>query len=199
MAHVLKAQIWLADINDLPRMEDAWRAAFPQDPPARTVLSAADFGVTGGIIEINLVAVRRDGRTRKEIVSARCPVPIGHASPAVRAGDLLFLSGLFAATGDGVIPPARIDRGFPYAGSSLRVQTEWILEQADALCRAAGTELGAAARQQLFYTDLHEFDASFRSIAARFGDALPATSVVRVPAMAVPGCGVTMDIWVVSG
>src|SRR5207247_2148244 len=83
MAHVLKAQIWLADINDLPRMEDAWRAAFPQDPPARTVLSAADFGVTGGIIEINLVAVRRDGHTRKEIVSARCPVPIGHASPAV--------------------------------------------------------------------------------------------------------------------
>jgi len=65
MAHVLKAQIWLADINDLPRMEDAWRVAFPQDPPARTVLSAADFGVTGGIIEINLVAVRRDGRTRK--------------------------------------------------------------------------------------------------------------------------------------
>ena len=199
MAHVLKAQIWLADINDLPRMEDAWRAAFPQDPPARTVLSAADFGVTGGIIEINLVAVRRDGHTRKEIVSARCPVPIGHASPAVRAGDLLFLSGLFAATGDGVIPQARVDHGFPYAGSSLRVQTEWILEQADALCRAAGTELGAAARQQLFYTDLREFDASFRSVAARFGDALPATSVVRVPAMAVPGSGVTMDIWVVSG
>ena len=199
MAHVLKAQIWLADINDLPRMEDAWRAAFPEDPPARTVLAATDFGVTGGIIEINLVAVRRDGRTRKEVVRTRCPIPLGHASPAVRAGDLLFLSGLFAATADGLMPAARVDRGFPYAGSSIRAQTEWILEQADTLCRAAGTELGAVSRQQLFYTDLREFDASFRSIAARFGDALPATSVVRVPAMAVPGCGVTMDMWVVSG
>lgn len=35
MEHVLKAQIWLGDINDLPRMEDAWRrpaAARPQGP-----------------------------------------------------------------------------------------------------------------------------------------------------------------------
>src|SRR5262249_3687235 len=150
-------------------------------------------------IEINLVAVRRDGRTRKEIVGARCPVPLGHASPAVRAGDLVFLSGLCAATGDGVIPAARVDRGFPYASSSIRAQTESILEQADALCRAAGTALGAVARQQLFYTDLSEFDASFRSIASRFGDGLPATSVVRVPAMAIPGCGVTMDMWAVTG
>src|SRR5262249_51133805 len=137
MAHVLKAQIWLANIGDLPRMEDAWRTAFPQEPPARTVLAATDFGVTGGIIEINLVAVRRHAGRRKEVVSARGPVPLGHAGPAVRAGDLLFLSGLCAATGDGVIPAARVDRGFPYAGSSIRTQTEWILEQADALCRAA--------------------------------------------------------------
>src|SRR5262249_11767930 len=127
------------------------------------------------------------------------PVPLGHASAAVRAGNLVFLSGLFAATGDGVIPDARVNRGFPYAGSAIRAQTEWILEQADALCRAAGADLGAVARQQLFYTDLREFDASFRSIAARHGDALPATSVVRIPATAVPGCGVAMDMWAVSG
>src|SRR5215470_5689247 len=198
LEHVLKAQIWLADINDLPRMEDAWRAAFPQDPPARTVLAASDFGVTGGIIEVNLVALRKDGKTRKEIVAARCPVPLGHASAAVRAGDLLFLSGLVAADANGLIPSARVDRHFPYAPSSLRVQTEWLLEQADALCRAAGTELGTAGRQQIFYTDLRDFDASFGVIAARFGDALPATSVARVPATPVPGCGLAMDLWVVG-
>jgi enamine deaminase RidA (YjgF/YER057c/UK114 family) len=199
LEHVVKAQIWLGNIDDLPRMEDAWRAAFPHDPPARTVLAATDFGVVGGIIEINLIALRKDGRTRKEVVRARCPVPLGHASAAVRAGDLLFLSGLHAATEDGVIPGARIDPGFPYAGSSIRAQTEWILEQADSLCRAAGTDLGAVARQQIFYTDLRDFDASFRTIAARFGDGLPATSVIRVPAIPVPGCGVAMDLWAVSG
>jgi enamine deaminase RidA (YjgF/YER057c/UK114 family) len=184
MEHVLKAQIWLGSIGDLPRMEDAWRAAFPHDPPARTILAATDFGVVGGIIEVNLVALRKDGRTRKEIVRAACPVPLGHASPAVRGGDLVFLSGLVAADAGGLLS---------------RAQTEWILEQADALCRAAGTDLGAAARQQIFYTDFREFDASFRVIAARFGDALPATSIVRVPATPVPGCGVAMDLWVVSG
>jgi len=193
---VVKAQIWLADIADLPRMEAAWRAAFPHDPPARTVLPCAGFGVVGGLIEINLIALRAGGATRKEIVRAACPVPIGHASPAVRAGDLVFLSGLFAANGDGLIPPARTDATFPYAGSSLRTQTEWILDQAEALCRAAGTRLGGAVRQQVFYTDLRDFDASYRVFADRFGDGLPATSVVQVPATAVPGCGVALDLWV---
>jgi enamine deaminase RidA (YjgF/YER057c/UK114 family) len=111
----------------------------------------------------------------------------------------VFLSGLFAATAEGALPATRVDPGFPYAGSSIRAQTEWILGQADALCRAAGADLGAVARQQLFYADLREFDASWQTIAACFGDGLPATSVVQVPGMPVPGCGVTMDAWAVVG
>jgi len=193
----VKAQVWLADIADLPRMEDAWRAAFPEDPPARTVLQASGFGCVGGIIEVNLIAVRTGGKTKKEVVRAPCPVPLGHASPAVRAGDLVFLSGLCAADPGGLIAAARVDPGFPYAGSSMRAQTEWILAQAETLCRAAGIGLDAVARQQLFYTDLGAFDASWGPIAARFGDGMPATSIVQVPAMAVPGCGVTLDMWAV--
>lgn len=199
MAHVVKAQVWLADINDLPRMEDSWRAAFPEDPPARTVLAASDFGVVGGLIEVNLIAVRAGGRLRKEIVQARCPVPLGHASAAVRAGDLLFLSGLSAADAGGLVREARVDPGFPHAGASIRTQTEWILGQAETLCRTAGLPLEAAVRQQLFYTDLRGFDASWRALAARFGDEMPATSVVQVPATAVPGCGVVLDLWAVRG
>jgi enamine deaminase RidA (YjgF/YER057c/UK114 family) len=197
MDHVVKAQIYLADLADLPRFEDAWRAAFPTDPPARTVLPASAFGCLGCIVEINLIAVSAGGRTRKQIVSGPCPVPLGHASPAVRAGELLFLSGLFAADADGLIPGARIDPAFPYATPSIVLQTEWLLDQADALCRAAGASLEAVARQQLFYADLRDFAVSFRSITSRFGDAVPATSVVRVPALAVPGCGVVADMWAV--
>ena len=199
MKDVLKAQVWLADIADLPRFEDAWRAAFPENPPARTVLAASDYGVVGGLIEINVIAVRTGGKLRKEVVPTTCPVPLGHASPVVRAGDLVFLSGLCAADAAGAIPTARVDPDFPYAGSSIRAQTEWILTQAEALCRAAGLGLDAVARQQLFYTDLREFDASWQSIATRHGDGMPATSVVQVPAMPVPGCGVTMDMWAVAG
>jgi len=196
---VVKAQVWLADMADLPRMEDVWRSAFPHDPPARTVLPCTGFGVAGGLIEINLIALRAGGATPKEIVRVTCPVPIGHASPAVGAGDLLFLSGLFAADGNGMVPGARIDRGFPYAGSSIRTQTEWILEQAEGLCRAAGARLDDAVRQQVFYADLREFDASYRVLEARFGEAMPATSFLQVPGTAAPGCGVVMDMWVYTG
>jgi enamine deaminase RidA (YjgF/YER057c/UK114 family) len=197
MDQVVKAQVYLADMADLPRFEDAWRAGFPTDPPARTVLPASAFGCLGGIIEINLIAVRVGGKTRKQVVRGQCPVPLGHASQAVRAGDLLFLSNLFAADADGLVPGARVDPDFPYAPSSILAQTEWILDQADALCRAAGARLDDVTRQQLFYTDLREFGVSFRTIAARFGDGVPASSVVRVPATSVPGCGLVADMWAV--
>jgi enamine deaminase RidA (YjgF/YER057c/UK114 family) len=193
---VVKAQIYLADLNDLPRLEDSWRAAFPTDPPARTVLPAIGFGVLGALFEVNLIALRSGGAIRKEVPATRCPVPLGHASPVVRAGDLVFLSGLFAADADGLVASARTDPAFPYAGSSIRAQTEWILEHADGLCRAAGVGgLTAVARQQLFYRSLEEFDASFQAIAQGFGGELPATSVVEVPGLAVPACGVTVDMW----
>ncbi|MGH7388360.1 MAG: RidA family protein [Candidatus Rokuibacteriota bacterium] len=194
---VVKAQVWLADVNDLPRMEDSWRAAFPTEPPARTVLPATAFGVVGGIIEVNLIALRSGGAIRKQVPPVTCPIPLGHASAVVRAGDLVFLSGLLAADSGGLIARARIDPGFPHAGSAIRAQTEWILEQADELCRAAGLSLDAVARQQLFYRDLAEFDASFQVLARRFGDDMPATSVVRVPGTTVPGCTVVMDMWAV--
>jgi enamine deaminase RidA (YjgF/YER057c/UK114 family) len=199
MDQVVKAQIYLADLADLPRFEDAWRAAFPTDPPARTVLPASAFGCLGGLIEINLIALRTAGKTRKQIVRGPCPVPLGHASPAVRAGDLLFLSGLCAADANGLIRAARVDPAFPYAVSPILAQTEWILDQADALCRAAGASLDAIARQQLFYTDLRDVAVSFRALAVRFGDGMPATSIVRVPGIPVPGCGLVADMWGVVG
>ena len=195
--HVVKAQVYLADMADLPRMEDAWRAAFPTEPPARTVLPATGYGAEGVLIEINLIALRTGGAIRKEVVGADCPVPVGHASPAVRAGGLVFLSGLCAADGGGLIRGARVDPGFPYAGSSIRAQTEWILDQADRLCRAAGAGLDRAVRQQLFFTDLRAFDASYGGFADRFPGGLPATSVVQVPDTAVPGCGLVADLWAV--
>jgi enamine deaminase RidA (YjgF/YER057c/UK114 family) len=195
--HVVKAQIWLADIKDLPRMEDAWKAAFPTDPPARTVLPCTAYGVEGGLIEINFIAVRTGGSVRKEVVRAGCPIPLGHASPVVRAGDFVFLSGLYAADAHGLIPAARVDPWVPYAGNSLRTQTEWIYEQAETLCRAAGTSLGGAVRQQCFYVDFRDFDVSYQVQVRRFGEGMPATSVVRVPAIAVPGCGLVVDLWAV--
>lgn len=199
MEQVVKAQIWLADLADLPRFEASWRAVFPHAPPARTVLPCTSYGALGSLLEINLIALREGGRVRKEPVNASCPIPLGHASAAVRAGELVFLSGLFASDGNGLIPAGAVDPGFPYAGSPIRAQTEWILDRADALCRAAGVRLRDAVRQQLFYTDLREFDASFRAVVDRFGEEMPATSVVQVPGMAVPGCTVVADFWVYAG
>src|SRR2546425_1520939 len=117
----------------------------------------------------------------------------------VPACPLLSTSAPSPADGHGLIRAARLDPAFPYAVSPILAQTEWILDQADALCQAAGASLDAVARQQLFYTDLRDVAVSFRTLAARFGDGLPATSVVRVPATPVPGCGLVADMWVVMG
>ena len=79
----------------------------------------------------------------------------------------------------------------------IPILTEWILDQADALCRAAGASLDAVTRQQFFFSDLREAGVAFRTMTAGFGDAMPAMSAVRVTSTAVPGCTVVADMWAV--
>ena len=166
MDQLVKAQIDLADINDLPRFDLVMRRSPPTrprapcSPPPPSASSAASSTSTWP----------------PSAAAARASLPLGHASAAVRAGDLLFLSRLFAADGHRLIPGAHVDPDFPYAGSSRRPDRVHP-GRAVALCRAAGGNLDAVTRQQLFYTDLRESGVSFRTMAARFGDGMPATSV----------------------
>jgi enamine deaminase RidA (YjgF/YER057c/UK114 family) len=114
----------------------------------------------------------------------------------VRAGDLLFLSGLLAIDRGGLIEAARPDPAQPFSGSSIQAQMDYLLRNAERICRAAGTSLANVVRIQQFHTDLRDFHPACQVWQQHLaGQPLP-LSAVEVPFIPVPGCTVQLDLWV---
>jgi enamine deaminase RidA (YjgF/YER057c/UK114 family) len=194
---VVKANVHLRDLSDIPRLDRVWREFFPKDPPARTIFPVNGLGAKQSLLEITVVAVTDDGATRKEVIKGDIRPPIFHESPAVRAGDLLFISGLMAANQGGLVANARPNPNLPYDRDSAAAQMEDILTQAETLCSAAGADLRNCLRMLNVHTDLTEHARS-RAVQERFFTrGLPASSTVGVTKeLQVPMCTVMADFWV---
>jgi enamine deaminase RidA (YjgF/YER057c/UK114 family) len=199
LAEVVKAQIYLRDLGDAPAFNEVWAKHFGRTPPATTIITTATPGFIceDGRIEINTLSVRRGSRTRKQVVDAGVPtVYAGHVQ-AIRAGDLLFLSGLMAVDADGALArAARIDPHRPHFGSAAQLQMEIMLDYAQRICRKAGTSLANVVRAQQFHTSLADFHAAWQAWERHLpGGSLP-FSAIEVPALSVPGAVVMLDLWI---
>jgi enamine deaminase RidA (YjgF/YER057c/UK114 family) len=188
---VVKAQVYLRDITDAPKFNEVWAEHFGNNPPATTIIttSTPGFVCEVGRIEINTISVKRGGATKKERIDAGVPMPYGgphftHVQ-AIRAGDLLFLGGMMAVKKDGSL-----------AVKGISQQMNYILDQAEIICRKAGTSLANVVRVQQFHTDLRTFKESWKAWDKRLpGQYLP-YSAIETPALAVPGAVVLLDLWV---
>ena len=58
MEDVVKCTVFLADINDYPKMNEVYRMYFPNDPPARSALAASGLAL-GAQVEIECIAAAR--------------------------------------------------------------------------------------------------------------------------------------------
>ena len=197
LSDVVKAQVYLADIQDVPAFNQVWRRHFGRDLPPTTYVPTRNpgFAIADARCEINLIAHRGAGKSATR-VSGTLPPACEGLPPAVRAGDLLLFSGMLAADGDGVVSKARVDPLQPYFGSSIEAQMDCLIDEAEAICRAAGVTLDNLVRIQQFHTDLNELHAACRAWERRLpGRALP-LSAIQVPApLLVPGCTVQLDLW----
>lgn len=198
LENIVKCQVYLRDVEDFAAFNEVWSQFFSHDKPATTLVPTANpgFFVSDARIEINTIALRDGGGTRREVISAGV-MPAYHGySEAVRAGDLLLLSGMLAIDENGLVDAARIDPAQPYFGSSVQAQMHAILESAQKICRAAGTSLNNVVRIQQYHTDLTEFYPACEV----WGRCLPGQhlpfSAVQVPFLPVPGCTVQLDLWV---
>ena len=109
--------------------------------------------------------------TQKVLVTAAgAAQAIGPYSPALKVGNLLFLSGsipLDPATGQ------LVDGG-------IAEQTRRVLENIKALLAAAGADFSNVARTTVFMVDLAEFAAMNEVYASYFTPPYPARSTVQV-------------------
>ena len=199
LAEVVKAQVYLRDVDDIPAFNEVWGKHFGTSPPATTIITTATPGFICevGRIEINTISLRRGGRTGKRVIDAGVPSAFVDQVQAVRAGDLLFFSGLMAVDASGSLAhAARTDPRRPYFGSAVQLQMEHMLAQAERVCRKAGTSLGNLVRVQQFHTDLADFNGAWHVWSRHLpGHYLP-FSAIEVPALAVPDAVVMLDLWV---
>jgi enamine deaminase RidA (YjgF/YER057c/UK114 family) len=195
---VVKAHVYLADILDLPAFNEVWRRYFAHVPHASLVVHTArpGFAIEDARIEVNLVALREGASTTKEIIACDAFVGIAGQPAAVRAGDLLLISGLFAVNRDGAVMRAA-DARAPHFGSSIERQMEHILDTAEAICDRAGASLRNVVRIQQFHTDLAEFYPAYKVWHRRLGGAPLPFSALMVPTPhSAPDCSVLVDLWI---
>lgn len=200
LSDIVKAQAYLSDPNDIPAFHDVWGEWFSEVPLALTVVPTANpgFNVVDASIEINVVAMRTDRKAERRAIEVDGVTPVFSSSAAaVRAGDLLLISGLIACDTEGLIPAARRDVRQPNFGSVIKAQMRQVLDQADALCAAAGTSLENVVRIQQFQTDLQEFPQTIEIWQERLGSRPLPISAIGVPGtLPVKEATVLLDLWV---
>ncbi len=193
---VVKAQVYLRDRDDVPNFREVWAKHFPVEP-ATTIIATETPGfiMPESRIEINTIALAKDGKTRKDVVAAVPPLFRG-ASAAIRAGDLLFISGLMAVRDGGLVPEAQADPTQPFFATPVKAELREILRQAETICRAAGTSLDNAVRIQQFHSDLGDLPATLDVWGEALDDMALPLSPIEVPWLAVPGARLLVDLWV---
>jgi len=110
---------------------------------------------------------------KQVIATPEAPAAIGPYSPAVRAGNLLFVSGqipLDPATGQVV-------------SADIGAETGRVMENIGALLRAAGLDFSAVVRSTVFLVDLNDFAAMNAVYGSYLKEPFPARATVQVAAL----------------
>lgn len=113
---------------------------------------------------------------------------LSHAVDAVRAGDLLFIAG--------ILP---VDDAGSLVGEETVEQARFVFSELGRILAAAGYAFADVVKVSLFLTavdDLPRIDALRREV---FGEARPASTLVEVGALAVPGARIEVDAIALMG
>lgn len=104
----------------------------------------------------------------ERIFPHHAPTPRGPYSPAVRAGDFVYVSG------QGPIDPVT-DKIAP---GDIRVQTEIVLSNIKRILESCGASMSDVVRCGVFLKDGSEFKAMNEVYATFFGDTRPARTTI---------------------
>ena len=121
--------------------------------------------------------------SREEYRVAGQAEPISHFTDAVRAGELLFVSGIVAVDGDGKLVGA----------DDVVAQTHQVFENMRAVLAAAGCSFADVVKVTVFLTDVHDRPLINPVRQEVFGATRPASTLVEVPRLAVEGARVEIE------
>jgi enamine deaminase RidA (YjgF/YER057c/UK114 family) len=184
--NVLKAQIYVPAAADIPDALDVWQQHVPH-ACAVTAVPTHGFGFVDGIVEINLLALRDGAKRKKEVLKADLPRMSSYGAH-IRAGELVFCSGLMPVGADGLIPGLA---AFDALAHPAQTQALAVLSYAERICKE-----GKIVRAQWFMSDVHGFPGVQLAWSKRQGDAPHPFVCVQVPdELAAPNAVLTADFW----
>ena len=145
--HLVKCQVYLASMDDYAAMNEAYGSYFKDRVPARTTVQAAALP-SGAGVEIGCIGYADlAGISVVRPPAGSLPAPLGPYSPAVWAGDTLYLSGM-----GGQDPATRT------VAEPVDAQVTQTLANIRTTLKAAGLGLGDVVSAQAYLTRLDEAD-----------------------------------------
>ena len=121
--------------------------------------------------------------SREEIRVDGLAEPISHFTDAVRAGGLLFVSGIVAVDGEGRL----------VGGGDVVAQIRQVFENMRAVLAAAGCGFEDVVKVTVFLTDIDDRPLINPVRQEVFGAARPASTLVEVSRLAVEGAKVEVE------
>jgi len=195
---VVKAQVYLSHASDLPAFWQSWAAGFGSRIPPTTVVPVPHpaFGTREATIEVNLIAAHASARARLRDVRSAVALQGPDALAACVIDGLVFMAGLDAADADGLAPTTRVAPTAPWFHDPAGSQAGVILDKAQTILHAAGSDLSRVTRLLQLHRDLAGYHATHRVAAERIGvPGLPTTAVAVNPELFVPGSALIADLW----
>ena len=120
---------------------------------------------------------------REEIRVPELAEPLSHYADAVRAGDLLFISGVVPVDRDGGL----------VGGDDVVAQTREVFANLAAVLAAAGATFADVVKVNVYLTDIGD-RARLNPVRQEiFGSVRPASTLVEVSALAVPGAKIEIE------
>jgi len=109
--------------------------------------------------------------------------PRGPYSPAVRAGDFIYVSGQVP------VDPATNQ----YVAGDVKVETRQVLSNVKRILEGCGASMSDVVRCGVFLTDVKDFAAMNEVYAEFFGESKPARTTIAIAALPLPGAKVEID------
>jgi reactive intermediate/imine deaminase len=119
---------------------------------------------------------------REEIRVPGQPEPISHYTDAVRAGDLLFVSGCVPVNGEGNL-----------VGDDVVEQARQVFRNMGEVLTAAGCSFADVVKVTVFLTDVDDRPKINPVRQEVFGSARPASTLVEVSRLAIPGAKIEVE------
>lgn len=120
---------------------------------------------------------------REEIRVPSLSEPISHYADAVRAGELLFVSGVVPVDAGGAL----------VGGDDVVAQTRQVLANLGAVLAVAGCGFADVVKVTVFLTDVDDRQRINPLRQEAFGDARPASTLVEVSRLAIEGAKIEVE------